>query len=130
KGATHRQIPMRVDTGVLKDKRVRQAIALTLNRPQIIKTLFNNLADLGNDSPFAPVYPSTSKVPQRHQDIRTAKQLIAAAGLKPGWKTDLVTYQTAELPQLAQIVKQAVKAIGGTINVKILTGTQYYSGSP
>jgi peptide/nickel transport system substrate-binding protein len=130
RGATHREIPMRVDTGVLKDKRVRQAIALTLNRPQIVKTLFNNLADLGNDSPFAPVYPSTSKVPQRHQDIRTAKQLIAAAGLKPGWKTDLVTYQTAELGQLAQIVKQAVKAIGGTINVKILTGTQYYSGSP
>lgn len=132
RGATHREIPMRVDqpASVLHDKRVRQAIALTLNRPQIVKTLFNNLADLGNDSPFAPVYPSTSKVPQRHQDIRTAKQLIAAAGLKPGWKTDLVTYQTAELPQLAQIVKQAVKAIGGTINVKILTGTQYYSGSP
>ncbi|MDP9256100.1 MAG: ABC transporter substrate-binding protein [Actinomycetota bacterium] len=132
RGATHREIPMRVDqpASVLHDKRVRQAIALTLNRPQIIKTLFNNLADLGNDSPFAPVYPSTSKVPQRHQDIRTAKQLIAAAGLKPGWKTDLVTYQTAELPQLAQIVKQAVKAIGGTINVKILTGTQYYTGSP
>jgi peptide/nickel transport system substrate-binding protein len=132
RGATHREIPVRVDqpASVLHDKRVRQAIALTLNRPQIVKTLFNNLADLGNDSPFAPVYPSTSKVPQRHQDIRTAKQLIAAAGLKPGWKTDLVTYQTAELPQLAQIVKQAVKAIGGTINVKILTGTQYYSGSP
>jgi peptide/nickel transport system substrate-binding protein len=132
RGATHREIPMRVDqpSSVLHDKRVRQAIALTLNRPQIIKTLFNNLADLGNDSPFAPVYPSTSKVAQRHQDIRTAKQLIAAAGLKPGWKTDLVTYQTAELPQLAQIVKQAVKAIGGTINVKILTGTQYYSGTP
>ena len=132
RGATHREIPMRVDqpASVLHDKRVRQAIALTLNRPQIIKTLFNNLADLGNDSPFAPVYPSTSKVPQRHQDIRTAKQLIAAAGLKPGWKTDLVTYQTAELPQLAQIVKQAAKSIGGTINTKILTGTQYYSGSP
>ena len=132
RGATHREIPMRVDqpASVLHDKRVRQAIALTLNRPQIVKTLFNNLADLGNDSPFAPVYPSTSKVPQRHQDIRKAKQLIAAAGLKPGWKTNLVTYQTAELPQLAQIVKQAVKAIGGTINVKILTGTQYYSGSP
>ncbi len=132
RGATHREIPMRVDQpgSVLHDKRVRQAIALTLNRPQIIKTLFNNLADLGNDSPFAPVYPSTSKVPQRHQDIRQAKQLIAAAGLKSGWKTDLVTYQTAELPQLAQIVKQAVKSIGGTVNVKILTGTQYYSGSP
>jgi peptide/nickel transport system substrate-binding protein len=130
KGATHRQIPMRVDVGVLKDKRVRQAIALTLNRPQIRKTLFNDLADLGNESPFAPVYPATVKVAQRHKDIAKAKQLIAAAGLKPGWKTKLVTYQTAELPQLAQIVKQAVKSIGGNIEVKILTGTQYYSGTP
>ncbi len=132
RGATHREIPMRVDQkdSVLYDKRVRQAIALTLNRPQIIKTLFNNLADLGNDSPFAPVYPSTSKVPQRHKDLQKANELIKAAGLKKGWKTTLVTYQTAELPQLAQIVKQAVKSIGGNISVKILTGTQYYSGSP
>ena len=115
---------------MLKDKRVRQAIALTLDRPQIVKKLFNNLADLGNDSPFAPVYPSTVKVAQRHKDIAKAKQLIAAAGLSKGWKTKLVTYQTAELPNLAQIVKQAVKAIGGNIDVKILTSTQYYAGTP
>jgi peptide/nickel transport system substrate-binding protein len=130
RGATHRQIPMRVDTAPLKDKRVRQAIALTLNRPQIIKTLFNNLADLGNESPFAPVYPASVKVAQRHKDIAKAKQLIAAAGLSKGFKTKLVTYQTAELPQLAQIVKQSVKAIGLNLDVKILTGTQYYSGTP
>ena len=135
RGATHREIPMRVDESdsVLHDKRVRQAIALTLDRPQIIKTLFNGFADLGNDSPFAPVYPSTVGSPgvaQRHKDIRKAKELIAAAGLKPGWKTKLVTYQTAELAPLAQIVKQSVKAIGGNLEVKILTGTQYYSGSP
>ena len=135
RGATHREIPMRVDESdsVLHDKRVRQAIALTLDRPQIIKTLFNGFADLGNDTPFAPVYPSTVGSPgvaQRHKDIRKAKELIAAAGLKPGWKTKLVTYQTAELAPLAQIVKQSVKAIGGNIDVKILTGTQYYSGSP
>jgi peptide/nickel transport system substrate-binding protein len=130
RGATHREVPMRVDTGVLKDKHVRQAIALTLDRPQIVKTLFNNLADLGNDSPFAPVYPSTAKVAQRHKDIAKAKQLIAAAGLSKGWKTRLVTYQTAELPALAQIIKQSVKAIGGNIELKILTGTQYYDGKP
>jgi peptide/nickel transport system substrate-binding protein len=130
RGATHRQIPMRVDTAPFKDKRVRQAIALTLNRPQIIKTLFNNLADLGNDSPLAPVYPASVKVAQRHKDIAKAKQLIAAAGLSGGFKSKLVTYQTAELPQLAQIVKQAVKAIGMNLDVKILTGTQYYSGTP
>ena len=135
RGATHREIPMRVDQkdSVLFDKRVRQAIALTLNRPDIIKTLFNGNADLGNDSPFAPVYPSTVGPPgvaQRHKDLQKANELIAAAGLKKGWKVPLVTYQTAELPSLAQIVKQAVKSIGGTIDLKILTGTQYYTGSP
>ena len=89
------------DSVLFKDKRVRQAIALTLNRPQIIKTLFNGNADLGNDSPFAPVYPSTVEAsPQRHKDIcRRPSELIAAAGLKKGWKMKLVTYQTAELPQ-------------------------------
>ncbi len=51
----------------VKDTRVRQAIALTLNRPQIIKTLFNGKADLGNDSPFAPVYPSTAGRPAAPQ---------------------------------------------------------------
>ena len=130
-GATHRQIPMRVDTAPFKDKRVRQAIALTLDRPQISKTLFNDLADLGNESPFAPVYPSSVKVAQRHKDIAKAKQLIAGRRpLEAGFKSKLVTYQTAELPQLAQIVKQAVKAIGMNLDVKILTGTQYYSGTP
>ena len=41
-----------------------------------------------------------------------------------------MTYQTAELPSLAQIVKQGAKSIGGNIDVKILTGTQYYAGTP
>jgi peptide/nickel transport system substrate-binding protein len=130
-GATHREIPMRVDSGVLKDKRVRQAIALTLDRRQIVKNFFNGAANVGNDSPFAPIYPSTDRsVPQRHKDIKKAKELIAAAGLSKGWKTKLVTYKTDELPDLAQIVKQSVKAIGGNIALKIETSTQYYTGPP
>jgi peptide/nickel transport system substrate-binding protein len=130
-GATHREIPLRNDVGVLKDKRVRQAIALTLDRPRIIKQFFNGLSDLGNDSPFAPVYPSTNKsVPQRHKDIAKAKQLIAAAGLSKGWSSKLVTYKTDELPDLAQIVQQSVKAIGGKLDVKIETSSQYYTGKP
>ena len=37
---------------------------------QIVKTLFNNFADLGNESPFAPVYPSTAKGPAAAQGPR------------------------------------------------------------
>ena len=130
-GATHREVPMRVDLhNAFADYRVRQAFALTLDRPAIIKTLFNNLADIGNDSPFAPVYPSTDKtVPQRHKDIATAKQLMAAAGHSKGFAITLTTEQTGEIPQLAQIIQRSVKAIGIKMTLNILTATAYFAGS-
>jgi peptide/nickel transport system substrate-binding protein len=130
-GATHRQVPMRVDLhNPLADYRVRQAIALTLDRPAIVKTLFNGLADIGNDSPFAPVYPSTNKtVPQRHKDIKKAKQLMAAARHSKGFSITLTTEMTGEIPQLAQIIQRSVKAIGINMNLQILTSTAYFAGT-
>ena len=131
RGATTRLIPMRVDLhNPLKDYRVRQAIALCLDRPAIVKTLFNGRADIGNDSNFAPVYPSTDKsVPQRKKDIRTAKQLMAAAGYAKGFSITLTTEQTGEIPQLAQILQRSVKAIGINMKLQILTATAYFAGT-
>lgn len=131
--ATHRQVPMRVDLdNPLKDARVRQAIALTLDRPAIISTLFSTFADLGNDTPWAPVYPSTvgpPDVPQRHQDLAKAKQLMASAGFGNGFSITLTTEQTGEIPQLAQIIQNSVKAIGIDMKLSILTSTAYFDGS-
>lgn len=130
RGSTHRQVPMRVDLkNPLEDARVRQAIALTLDRPAIVKTLFNNLADVGNDSPFAPVYPSTDKrVPQRKKDLRKAKRLLAAAGYPRGFSITLTTEKVGEIPQLAQIIQRSVKAIGINLKLNILTATAYFDG--
>jgi len=130
KGATHREVCMRVDlNNPLKHWQVRQAIALTLDRPAIVKTLFAGLADLGNDSPWAPVYPSTVQLPQRHKDLATAKQLLAAAGVPKGFSLTLTTEQTGEIPQLAQIIQRSVRAIGIKMQLQILTATAYFAGS-
>ena len=131
RGGTHRQVPMRVDMqNPLHDFRVRQAIALTLNRPAIVRTLFGRFADVGNDSPFAPVYPSRNRsVPQRHRDIRKARQLMAAAGHKNGFAIKLTTEQTGEIPQLAQIIQRSVRQIGIRMTLEILTATAYFAGS-
>ena len=81
KSSAHRELSMRNDVAPFTDARVRQAIALTLNRPQIVQALFKGFADVGNDSPFAPVFPSTdTSVAQRAQDIAKAKSLLSAAG--------------------------------------------------
>jgi peptide/nickel transport system substrate-binding protein len=130
-GATHREVCMRVDLdNPLRDWRVRQAIALSLDRPAIVKALFGTFAQPGNDSPFAPVYPSRDRsVGQRRKDLRKAKQLMAAAGFENGFSITLTTEQTGEIPQLAQIIQRSVKAIGINMKLKILTATAYFAGT-
>src|SRR6201989_105527 len=127
KSAAHRQLSMRNDKAPFTDPRVRQAIALTLDRPAIVKALFKGFADVGNDSPFAPVYPSTNpSVPQRTQNISKAKSLLSAAGHGSGFSTQLVTENFVEIPQYAQIVAQSAKEIGVNIGLKGESSSLYY----
>jgi peptide/nickel transport system substrate-binding protein len=118
---------MRTDVPKFADKRVRQAIALTLDRPAIAAGLFRGLAEPGNDSPFAPVYPSTDKaVPQRKKDIGQAKALLAAAGVPNGFEATLTTERVQEIPDYAVLVQNACREIGIKLNLKIETDSAYY----
>ncbi len=127
KSSAHRELSMRNDQAPFTDSRVRQAIALTLNRPAIVTALFKGFADVGNDSPFAPVYPSTNtSVAQRTQNISQAKSLLAAAGHPSGFSTQLVTELAQEIPEYAQIVVQSAAAIGVKINLKVEPSSAYY----
>ncbi len=133
-GSPHRQISMLTRTAAaakpLMDWRVRQAIALTLDRPKIVKQLLGGYGDPGNDSPFAPVYPSTGhSVLQRHQNLALAKKLMAQAGYAHGFKVTLTTEKFAEIPQLAQILASSVKKIGIDMSLDIITSDAYYGGT-
>jgi peptide/nickel transport system substrate-binding protein len=132
KGSGHRELSMRCDTGPFKSNLVRQAIALTLNRPQLVSSLFKGYADIGNDSPFAPCFPATvgpPAVPQRAQNIAMAKQLLAKAGYARGFSTPLITEQRQEMPELAQFIKTWAKEIGVDISLTIEQPDKYYGSA-
>ena len=127
KSSAHRELSMRCDQAPFTDSRVRQAIALTLDRRAIVTALFKGYADVGNDSPFAPVFPSTNtSVAQRGQNISQAKSLLAAAGHSSGFSTQLITEQLGEIPDFAQIVVQSAAEIGVKINLKVESSAAYY----
>ena len=129
RSAAHRQVHMRTDKDPFTDKRVRQAIALLLDRPALVQGLLNGKSDLGNDSPFAPVFPSTNtSVPQRAKDVNRAKQLLADAG-KSNFTVTLATWNGYEIPLLAQTIKEAVQQVGGTINLSVTNPSTYYGAA-
>jgi peptide/nickel transport system substrate-binding protein len=125
--STHRQLSMRTDKKPFDDARVRQAIALAVDRQAIVDGLFQGKSDLGNDSPFAPVYAQTdTSVAQRAKDVAKAKQLLSDAGVPDGFSTELVAIQVQEVPEYAQIVVEAAKEIGVTIKLTVEDGGTYY----
>ncbi|ARP66786.1 peptide ABC transporter substrate-binding protein [Mesorhizobium sp. WSM1497] len=127
KSSAHQQLHMRCDEGPLKDARVRRAIALCLDRDKLAAGLMKGRSALGNDSPFAAVYPSTdTSVPQRKQDIAQAKQLMEAAGLGQGFKITLTTERYLEIPEYAQLIQNWVKEIGVELDLNILDQSGYY----
>jgi peptide/nickel transport system substrate-binding protein len=127
KSSAHRELSMRCDQAPFTDARVRQAVALTLNRPQIVQALFKGYADVGNDSPFAPVFPSTdTSIAQRVQNVSQAKSLLSAAGHSGGISAQLITENFLEIPDYAQIVVQEAAAAGIKINLKVESSSAYY----
>jgi peptide/nickel transport system substrate-binding protein len=127
RAAQHRVIHMRTDMEPFTDKRVRQAMALALDRRALVDGLFDGRADLGNDSPFAPVFPSTDpSVPQREQDVEQAKQLLQAAGKGEGLVVTLESWQGFEIPDLAVLVQNAAEEIGVAVELQLTDDGAYY----
>jgi peptide/nickel transport system substrate-binding protein len=127
RSSAHQQVHMRTDMAPFTDKRVRRAIALCLDRKALVKGLFNGRAVRGNDSPFAPIFPSTdSSVAQRDQNLREAKELLAAAGFANGLTVKLTTEHFLEIPEYAVILQNAAKKIGVKIDLNIEAQMAYY----
>jgi peptide/nickel transport system substrate-binding protein len=126
RASQHRQLHMRTDKEPFNDKRVRQAVALLINRDNIVKGLLEGKSDYGNDSPFAPVYPSTDKsVPQRKQDVERAKALLAEAG-KSNLSVELRGWNGFEMPQYAALVQNDLKAAGISVKLNFTDAGSYY----
>ncbi|HTQ48374.1 MAG TPA: ABC transporter substrate-binding protein, partial [Polyangiaceae bacterium] len=119
-------ICMRVDVAPFNDARVRQAMRLIANRPQMVAQALAGHGYVGNDlySPFDVDYAKA--LPQRHQDIDQAKSLLKAAG-QSNLTVDLNSTNGAlGMNEGAQVFAQQAKAAGVTVNVKALDSGTFY----
>jgi len=120
-------ITMRVDTAPFSDVRVRQAMKLIVDRPQMLDLVFGGHGRIGNDvfGYYDPLYDHS--LPQRHQDIAQAKSLLKAAG----HENLTVTLNTSAgigqgIVKTAQVFAQQAKAAGVTVNVNAVTASTWF----
>jgi len=126
--ASYAQLAMRVDQKPFDDKRVRQALAYSLDRDLLVNSLWNGYADIGNDHLIAPVYPLFKGVSfaQRNQDYDKAKKLLSEAGYPNGIDVELRTHPIFSLPQYAQAVQDMAKPANIRIDLKVEQDDLYY----
>lgn len=118
---------MRTDIAPFNDARIRRAVALAIDRPALVKSLFSDKAEIGNDNPFASLFASTDKsVPQRVQDIPAAKALMAEAGVADGFSVDLLAQKSGVIPEVAVLLQDQLKEINIKVNVVQMGTDQYY----
>lgn len=126
KGGGVTPFTMRVDLAPFNDVRVRQALRLCIDRPQMLATVFDGYGLIGNDisSIYDPEYDHS--IPQRVQDIDQAKALLKAAG-QEGLTVELVTADIAQgTLSAATVLAEQAKAAGITVNLRTTTVTEFY----
>jgi peptide/nickel transport system substrate-binding protein len=117
KSSNHRQIHLRCSEGPFKDKRIRQALAMSIDRQKMVDSLFSGKASIANDTPFFDVYPSSGTRPDSKFDVAAAKALVTEAG--GGFDVDMYGITYFEAPDLAVLIQSAGKEIGININIKL-----------
>jgi peptide/nickel transport system substrate-binding protein len=126
-GSTYQYLAFNLRDPVLRDVRVRQAIAHGIDRERIVKDLL-----LGHGRVTESMLPSThwaaaTSLPAYPYDVNRAKQLLDQAGHRdpdgggpqPRFKLNYRTSTDAEANQQAQIIQQMLRQIG--IEVDILS---------
>jgi peptide/nickel transport system substrate-binding protein len=128
--SAHRQLCMRTDQGVLRDPRVRRAIALTINRPQQIARVMLGNAQVGNDNPFWKGFRSTDpSIKQRRQNLQLARALLAAANAED-LRFNITTWDFLDHTDHAASVQAYARQVGIDVGLEVMDVGKYYDSEP
>jgi peptide/nickel transport system substrate-binding protein len=106
-------VNMRCDQAPFNDVRVRQALALTVGRPDMVGFVADGYGTPGNDTPISPAYHFYDALPLRQPDIAAAKKLLAAAGHPDGLDLTLIASDTPATRTELGVALRAMAAPAG-----------------
>jgi peptide/nickel transport system substrate-binding protein len=114
------------DQKPFNDVRVRQALALTVDRAAMVDFVTEGFGSAGNDTPLNPAYRFYAEQPLKKADIAKAKALLAEAGYPKGLEATLIASdRPGQRTQLAVALREMAKPAGFDIKVETMPHATY-----
>ena len=114
------------DQKPFNDARVRQALALTIDRAAMVDFVTEGYGTPGNDTPLNAAYRYYTNQPLKKPDIPRAKALLGEAGYPNGLDATLIASDRPPVRgQLAVALREMVKPAGFRINVETMPHATY-----
>ncbi len=122
-------IDLNTEKEPFEDKRVRQALAYTVDREALLESAGFGLGTIGNDTvipPWHEFYDELGGI--REQNIEKAKELLAEAGYPDG--VDVTLYCGSNIPPVLDVVltvQEMARPAGFNIELHTLPRDMYYA---
>jgi peptide/nickel transport system substrate-binding protein len=116
---------MRVDQPPFDDVRVRQAMRLLVDRPQLIDSALDGYGVVASDV-YSPYDPDFNGALRREQDIPQAKSLLKAAGHENLTVTLVTSPASTGMVAMATVLKEQALAAGVTINLSDVAVSTFF----
>ncbi len=104
------------------DVRVRKAVNMAINRPQIIQTVYGGEAAYTSYVPPGygpwPLKPAELKAKYAKFDLPAAKKLMADAGMSKGFSVTMTIVSLQDYPSVAALIVQQMKQLNIDVNIK------------
>jgi ABC-type transport system substrate-binding protein len=108
-----------LDLNTFKDKRVREAISLAIDRDKILKTVWNNQGAVAKTFVTPGIPGAMTSAPGFKYDPARAKQLLADAGVK-NLKIEAWQRGTDKINDTSLAIQQMLKEVGIDFQVKMV----------
>ncbi len=116
-----------VDEAPFDDKRVRQAIAMSVDNAAMKALIFPDGGDVGENHHVAPIHPEYFALPPMKRDIEGAKKLLADAGKENLEITIDVGNTDGPWQQAAaEFMRDQVADAGIKLNVNVMPASKYW----
>ncbi len=119
-------VNMACDAKPFDDMRVRQALALTVDRQAMVGFVAQGYGTPGNDTPLSPAYHFYRDLPLKGRNIPAARKLLAEAGYPNGIDLTLIaSTDPGTRTQLAVAMREMAKEAGFRITVQTMPHATY-----